>query len=137
MTPQRFEVLADAYGGDVARWPTDERESAAALMISEPAFAQTTLTRASALDDALDAWRPMAATHEFRAKAIAAAPAPRRRLAAWFWGAGLGAGLAAACAAGLAVGVAISSEISQPDEGLSVALGVYDDLAADLSGEDA
>lgn len=138
MTPERFETLAEAHGGDVARWPDVEREAAAALMIAQPALAQGVLARAATLDVALDAWAPMAVTHELRERVIAAAPAARRRnrMAAWFWGAGLSAGLAAACAAGLAVGVRLY-DVSQPDDAVSAALAGYDDFSAAVTGEDA
>jgi hypothetical protein len=138
MTPERFETLAEAYGGDVARWPQAEREAAAALMIAEPAFARLSLERAASLDGALDAWSPQPVTHELRTRVIEAAPSPRRRkrLAAWFWGAGMGAGLACACATGLVVGVALYDG-SQPDEAVSAALTGYGDLTADMTGEGA
>ena len=138
MTPERFETLAEAHGGDVARWPAAEREAAAALMIAQPDLALGMLARAATLDVALDAWAPMAVTHDLRERVIAAAPAARRRspLAAWFWGAGLGAGLAAACAAGLAVGVALY-DVSQPDEAVSAVLAGYDDLSITDGGEGA
>ncbi|MES2895689.1 MAG: hypothetical protein V4759_06640 [Pseudomonadota bacterium] len=138
MTPERFETLAEAHGGDVARWPDVEREAAAALMIAQPALAQGVLARAATLDAALDAWAPMAVTHDLRERVVAAAPAARRRgrLSAWFWGAGLSAGLAAACASGLAVGVALY-DVSQPDEAVSAVLAGYDDLSIAETGEGA
>lgn len=135
MTPERFETLAEAHGGDVARWPDVEREAAAALMIAQPALAQGVLARAATLDAALDAWAPMAVTHDLRERVVAAAPAARR-LSAWFWGAGLSAGLAAACASGLAVGVALY-DVSQPDEAVSAVLAGYDDLSIAETGEGA
>ena len=36
MNLERFAVLAEAYGGDVARWPLVEREAAALLMAARP-----------------------------------------------------------------------------------------------------
>lgn len=138
MTPQRFERLAEAHGGDVARWPAAEREAATALMIAQPDVARSALARAAMLDATLDAWSPMTVTHDLRERVIAAAPAARRqgRLATWFWGAGLGAGLAAACAAGLAVGVTLY-DVSQPDETVSAAFAAYDDLSTEVTGEGA
>ena len=138
MSPQRFEILAQAYGGDVARWPSAEREAAGALMIEQPRLAAAALARAGELDAVMDAWTPMPVSHALRERVIAAAPAPRarNRIVAWFWGAGLGAGLAAACVAGLVVGVAIS-DVAQPDESVSAALDGYDDLTTDLTGEGA
>ncbi len=138
MTPERFETLAEAHGGDVARWPAAEREAAAALMIAEPALVQGVLARAAALDAALDAWAPMAVTRDLRERVVAAAPVQRRpgRLAAWFWGAGASAGLAAACAAGLAVGVALYDG-SQPDAAVTAVLAGYEDPSIIETGEGA
>ncbi|WP_309644692.1 hypothetical protein [Phenylobacterium sp.] len=138
MTPQRFEILAQAYGGDVARWPSAEREAAGAMMIEQPDLAAAALARAGELDALMDAWTPVPVSHALRERVIAAAPPPRARngIIAWFWGAGLGAGLAAACAAGLVVGVEISN-VAQPDESVSAALDGYDDLTTDLTGDGA
>jgi hypothetical protein len=106
MSRERFEALADAYGGDVARWPATEREAAAALMVEDAAFARGVLAEASRLDAALDEWRPLAVTPALRQAALAATPKARRRgvLATWGVRVGLGAGLAAACAMGVLVG---------------------------------
>lgn len=113
MTRERFEALAEAYGGDISRWPPAEREVAALLMAAEPAFARAVLARAEELDVALDAWRPAPAGHALRDRIIAGAPRARPQgLRAWAWTAGLGAALASACVAGLAVGVAISDQVS-------------------------
>lgn len=138
MTPERFETLAEAHGGDIARWPAAEREAASALMIAAPDRAREVLARAGELDAVLDAWAPLAVSHDLRRRVIAGAPAARERhrLTQWFLGAGVGAGLAAACAAGLAVGVALSGSV-QPDEAVSAALSGYDDLSAAVTGEDA
>lgn len=131
MTRERFEALAEAYGGDVSRWPTEEREMAALLLAAEPGFCRAVLTRADELDMALEAWRPMAVSHDLRERIVVSAPSPRGalRFAAWIWRAGLGAGLAAACAAGLAVGVAISDEVSTTSAGTE-AVSVASDYEA-------
>ncbi|MDB5494451.1 MAG: hypothetical protein JWP86_1788, partial [Phenylobacterium sp.] len=50
MTQDRFEALAEAYGGDVSRWPAATREAAALWMAAEPAITQAALARAEALD---------------------------------------------------------------------------------------
>ncbi len=137
MTRERFEVLAEAYGGDVARWPAEERETAALLMAAEPAFTRGVLARSGDLDAALDAWRPAPVSHALRERIIAQAPRPRGfSLRNWAWRAGLGAGLAAACAAGLVVGVAISDQVSTTaagSEAVSAALD-YDALSAVTEG---
>ena len=39
MTPERFEHLADAYGGDLRRWPEAEREAARRLLDNRPDLA--------------------------------------------------------------------------------------------------
>lgn len=140
MTRERFEALAEAYGGDIHRWPAEEREMAALMLRAEPAFVRGVLARADELDVALDAWRPAPAPRVLRERIIATAPQPREglgRFHAWFWRAGLGAGLAAACAAGLAFGVAISDRVSGATPGyeaVSAALD-YDELSG--VGEDA
>ena len=76
MTPERFAGLADAYGGDVARWPAPERDAAAAFMTDAPARAATILAEASALD----AWLDAAPTPQASAAMVGAilAAAPRR-----------------------------------------------------------
>lgn len=109
MTAERFRNLAEAYGGVVARWPSAEREAAAAFMADEPDAALTALQDAETLDMLLDSWRPAPASHEVLARIIAAAPATRVRARfSWLWRAGVGAGLAAASVAGLAVGLALA-----------------------------
>ena len=107
MTHERFQALAEAYGGEVSRWPAEAREAAALLMAADPAFTRAVLTKASALDAALDAWRPAAAPASLADKIAATAPAARSRARwlGWLSPAALGAGLAAACAAGVLVGV--------------------------------
>ena len=54
LSRSRFESLAEAFGGDVARWPAPEREAAARLMAADPDFARAVLTPASRLDAVLD-----------------------------------------------------------------------------------
>lgn len=139
MTRERFEELADAHGGDVARWPQGEWEAAATLMAADPDFTSQVLAAAARLDAALDAWAPASVSHALREAVIATAPQPRRPARAWFWRAGLGAGLAAACAAGLAVGVLISDVVMvQPDDAtVNTAFNGYDDLSDVVPGEGA
>ena len=139
MTRDRFLELAAAHGGAVARWPAAEREAAAALMAAEPAFAHEALAAADRLDSALDAWAPLAVSHDLREAVIAAAPIarPRRGLRAWLLGAGVGAGLAGACAAGLAFGVALSGNLSsatEAPEAVSAVMTGYDDLSETSEG---
>lgn len=141
MTRERFEALAEAYGGDVTRWPEAERDAAALLMAADASLATSILARAESLDAALDAWAPAKVSHELRERVIASAPAPRApafSLRAWILRASLGAGLAAACVAGLAMGVAMSDSVSAPAaaaEAVSAALD-YDTLSS-VTGEEA
>ena len=117
MTPERFEALADAFGGDVARWPEAEREAAAALMAAEPARVRDILARADALDAALAAYSPPRAGTGLMDRIVAGAPKglPQRRFR-WLVPAGMGAGLAAACAAGMVLGARLSAPpIQDPD----------------------
>lgn len=135
LTFARFEALAEAYGGDVSRWPVQTREAAALTIAEAPAVAGRILAAAGDLDAALDAWRPAPASHVLRETILAAAPRPRRGLGlgSWLARAGLGAGLAAACAAGVVVGVEVSA-LSQPPAGteaVAAALKGYDALALD------
>lgn len=125
MTPERFETLAQAYGGDLARWPADQRDAAALVMAGDPHFAARILARARDLDEALDAWAPLPVRADLREAVIAAAPHPRRMVRDWIWRAGLGAGLAAACAAGLFVGVGLAPDTTSSDE-VAAVLGGFD-----------
>jgi hypothetical protein len=38
MTPDRLQEILDAYGADPHRWPADERDAAAALLVATPAL---------------------------------------------------------------------------------------------------
>lgn len=131
MTPERFEDLAEAHGGAVARWPAAEREAAMALLAARPEFAHRVLARAEALDAALDGWRPPAVSHALMDAVVAQAPRPRaRRTAAWIWRGALGAGLAGACVAGLVLGVALSPSVATNEaaEPVSAAMTAYEGL---------
>lgn len=135
LTFARFEALAEAYGGDISRWPAEVREAAALTVAEAPLAAGRILAVASDLDAALDSWRVSAAGQDLRDAILAAAPRPRRRFAlgAWFARLGLGAGLAAACAAGVVVGAEVSV-MSQPPAGtdaVASALKGYDAIALD------
>jgi len=133
MNLERFERLAEAYGGDIARWPVETREAAALFMAGEPDHAAAILAANAELDFALDAWRPPRASGGLEEAILAAAPAARRRpgFVDWLWRAGAGAGLAAACAAGLVLGVAVSDAVQMKasDEVVSAALVGYDELS--------
>jgi hypothetical protein len=133
MTRERFEILAEAFGGDVARWPAAEREGAALLMAAEPAWAQAALARAAVLDAALAACAPPRASAALTDRIVATAPRPRPSAARWgFWlaPAGLGAGLAAACAAGVLLGGRIAPLPHPPSETAQAAAIADEDALA-------
>jgi hypothetical protein len=117
MTTERFEALAEAYGGDVARWPEAEREAAAQLMAAEPVRVRGILARADDLDAALAAFSAPRAASGLVNRIVAAAPRPRSPgpWARWLVPAGMGAGLAAACAAGVVMGIRLSSPSPEAD----------------------
>jgi len=132
MTPpslnlERFFALADAYGGDLGRWPEADRAAARDLATASPA-ARARLAEGCALDAVLDLSQTAAPSAALRLRILAQAPKPRaisaraklmRRLS---W---LGAAGALTCGAlAGAVVVAVSAPASHIDaDSLS---GVYD-----------
>jgi len=137
MTPERFETLAEAYGGSIARWPDDERDAASQLMLARPDWAGAILEKANELDAVLDSWAPVTPGQGLREAILAQAPRPRRSWPRWLVGAGLGAGLATACAAGLLVGIAMSSDLTTDptvDPSGVVTLMTSDEDVAGLAG---
>jgi hypothetical protein len=128
VTEDRFEVLAEAYGGDVSRWPMAERAAAAALMAAKPAFAREVLAQAGRLDAVLDDWARAPAPAALVERILSSAPAVRPKVAwrRWLAPAGLGAGLAAACAAGLLTGVQLSQQITEGDAAVAAVIADLD-----------
>lgn len=103
MGPARFRALAEAYGGDISRWPEAERGSAEAWLSRNPQEGDAVLAGARALDDLLGTWRTPEPEADLRSRVLIPAPAVvrsarRRALVLTFGG---GAGLAAACLAGI------------------------------------
>lgn len=115
MTRERFENLADAYGGDLRRWPEAERVAGRALAAADPRAAAL-LLEADAVDALLDSAPRLAASHALREQVIAAAAGAglgRRRRGAigvltWL----SGAGWAAAACAGVAFGVVLTGQMT-------------------------
>lgn len=141
MNRERFQDLAQAFGGAVARWPAAERDAAAELMAAEPDFARTVLSEAEALDAVLDAWPVQIVAHELREAVIAQAGRARAQTGpwSWVWGAGAGAGLAAACAAGLVMGVTLygrQAPAATAEEPISAVMASYDLPAGTDAGGD-
>ena len=117
MDAQRLEALAQAYGGDLRRWPEGERSAAQGLLSTRPELAST-LAVATRLDAALDTSprpSPSAALRD-RVIASAAASGLRARKAGRFWFDRLmlasGAGCAAAVCAGVIVGLGLTSQLT-------------------------
>ena len=134
MTLERFQTLAETYGGDVTRWPPAEREAAANVMAADPAGAQAALSRAADLDALLTAFSPPRGSEGLAERIAAGAPRPRRGWG-WLLPAGMGAGLAAACAAGVVAGVHLSAAQAPASDGESVMTAVSDDGFGDLDEE--
>lgn len=110
MTPERFAHLAEAYGADLRRWPSAERDQAQTLIDSGDKQARSALLQAHALDGLLDSHRATVADPALIRRVINSAPtvAPRSfwsRYAGWLSPAGfIGAGLA-----GIAAGMLVTS----------------------------
>ena len=84
MNSERFEALADAFGGEVSRWPAAERDAAAALMLARPDWAAAVLALAGELDVRLLAYAAPRGAAELVERIVAAAPRSRKaRWVAW------------------------------------------------------
>ena len=128
MNNARFETLAEAFGGDVARWPAQEREDAAELMLATPDWAARVLANAAVLDAQLMSHAAPRATPGLTARIVAGAPLPRRaRWMAWLLPAGIGAGLVATSLAGFAIGLQLPARTSPTVEAASTVTVLVDD----------
>lgn len=115
MDARRFAVLAQAYGGDLRRWP--EAERMAGTVFAASGAGKAILRQAGTLDALLDSYRvdaPDKALHGSILQAAGRHLVQRRRQ--WFWWLGLGlAGIGVAGAvAGLALVTIVTPEV-QPD----------------------
>jgi hypothetical protein len=115
MNLERFGALAQAFGGDPARWPPAHRDAACELALADPQ-AQMLLAQAASLDALLDEAPAQPASLALRTRLAEAAQdlAPSRRRLSWVAGLGLGAILAASCAAGAVTGVAAATRQIEP-----------------------
>ena len=130
MNTERFQTLAEAFGGDVARWPAVDRDAAAALMAADPAWAATVLAQASALDELLGECATPQPSATLAHRIVAGAPRSRagRRWIGWLLPAGMGAGLAAACAAGMVMGSQLSTPaVTTPDSAAEAMVAAFSD----------
>lgn len=108
MNAERFETLAGAYGGDIARWPEAEREAGLAWRDAHPE-ARALLAEASELDDLLGTAPAFKPDLILRQRVITSFPQRPvlTRPRTWI----SGAALAAACAAGIFIGVNFSDSL--------------------------
>jgi len=114
MDETRFGELADAFGGDVRRWPEGEREAARAWIDAHPLEAERALFDARQTDAVLFASPTPMVSMALRDRVIAAASV--RAQAAWpslrklLWIGGVG--WAAAACAGVMVGTTLSGHLA-------------------------
>lgn len=116
MSERRFAELAQAWGGDLERWPAEERRAARIWAANDPVAAARALFEARQTDAALDAVPrlpvPAALRDRVLASAAAAGLKPRgSRKAPWrlLWIGG--AGWAAAACAGMVFGTTLSRQM--------------------------
>lgn len=104
MNARRFAALAEAYGGDLRRWPDAERK--AATTFASSGAGQAVLKQAGRLDTLLDGYKvphPGKVLHDTILRVADRHLVQRRRQRFWWLGLGLaGIGLAGAIA-GLAL----------------------------------
>lgn len=119
MTPERmdqtrFGELAEAYGGDLRRWPEAAREAARAWADAHPLEAERALSDPRRTDAVLFASPNPAVSMALRDRVLAAATTKAR--AAWpslkklLWIGGVG--WAAAACAGVMVGTTLSGHLA-------------------------
>ncbi|MCW5725202.1 MAG: hypothetical protein KIS81_09600 [Maricaulaceae bacterium] len=125
MDLQRFEMLAEAWGADLARWPQPERDAAEVFAGMHPDVARRVLAQAGTLDAALDAARDVQAGDLLAARIRRAAPKPARTLV---WRGAMAASLA--LAVGLGAGYA-GAAAAASDVDSAYFTGVFGDLDAD------
>lgn len=128
MNSARFATLAEAFGGDVSRWPARERDAAADLMLASPDWASRVLAEAAALDAQLTSLAAPPGVIGLAQRIAASAPVPRTvGWLAWILPVGMGVGLAAASVAGLAIGLQLPSRHEPTMQATSTVATVIDD----------
>jgi hypothetical protein len=114
MSLERFEDLAEIYGGEIARWPEGEREAARALLAAHADRLKPVLADATRLDRLLDLAPAQSADAALLGRLIAAAPQAPNTARRWIAGLAAALGLSAAAFAGVLVGVSIAGH-AQPE----------------------
>lgn len=107
MSGERFEALAETYGGEIACWPEAEREAARALLAAQPERLSAVLDAAAHLDRLLDLAPAQSVNAALLGRLIAAAPRAPNTARRWIAGLGAALGLSAAAFAGVLAGVAV------------------------------
>ena len=110
---ERFEDLAEIYGGEIARWPEGVRETARALLVAHPERLSPVLASAAQLDRLLDLAPAQSVDAAMLGRLIAAAPQAPNTARRWIAGLGAALGLSAAAFAGVLAGVSIAGQ-AQP-----------------------
>lgn len=125
MTETRFAELAEAFGGDLRRWPEAEVAAARAWVEAHPAAADRALFQARQMDAVLYASRNPVVSTALRDRVIAsAAMAGRTARTAWpslrklLWIGG--AGWAAAACAGVVFGTTLGGRIADDAQAFAV-----------------
>jgi len=77
MDMERFEMLVERHGGDLANWPNDARAEAEGLLAAAPR-AQAVLAEADAVERAVAGAPSLRASPELMARVLADAPHARR-----------------------------------------------------------
>lgn len=118
MNADRMRDLAEAWGGDLRRWPSAEREAAEAFARTQPDAAERALFEARQLDAALDAAPRVVVSTDLRDRVIASAyAAGLKARAAWpglhrlLWIGG--ASWAAAACAGVVFGMTLTRDLER------------------------
>ena len=111
MALERFEDLAQTYGGEIARWPEGEREAARALLAEQPERLKPVLTAAAQLDRLLDLAPAQSVNAALLGRLIDAAPRPATSARRWLTGLSAALGLSAAAFAGVLAGVALGGHV--------------------------
>lgn len=114
MTPSRFAALADAFGGNIDRWPEGERQEGWAYFQSAP-DGRLLLEAQARLDGILASWTvqpPETGLLTRIAADVVRRQATWRRVRLWL----SGVGAAAAVAGGVAAGTVVVSLSALPSE---------------------
>jgi len=112
MTPDRFTALANAYGGDLTRWPMHERVLALSLCQEQPLWTAQVLNEAAVLDGLLDEFEVGAPSRALGDRILSRTrPLPTRLTSG---ARGWGMGLVAASLAGVICGAALMN-LAVPD----------------------